>query len=425
MKYITLSIMLMISYFCVIEAMPKSLIITESDITKVKVYQTGATIEREAEVKLVKGLTTIEFKGLPKILDTKSLMISKTGDTNVLILDYNFFNEEYNDSTIKKYDNEIVLLEQQTRLLKQRLKTYFERTEFYEGIETGINSGIVKNYTVATHKETSKIESYLFNEKIKENEKINVLTDSINTMKNRLERIVLKRDSVRYIPKQTLAVNVKCSSAGNNTFTIKYLISNAGWHPFYNLDIHPKTDKSQLDMLATIYQETGEDWNDVHISVSNEAPAQVQSIPRLKRIGLSEKYHNSRIGTGIYKQGRSAHQNKPGVDETFRDFNIKEFNVIEEKKSFELARAYTLNSGERDLKIKLESKILISAYEDRIELNKGNMIRHIVSIHNSSNQSFKDGNVNLFLDGEFKGKDKMANLSPDDILSLSLYQILL
>jgi len=38
MKYITLSIMLMISYFCVIEAMPKSLIITESDITKVKVY---------------------------------------------------------------------------------------------------------------------------------------------------------------------------------------------------------------------------------------------------------------------------------------------------------------------------------------------------------------------------------------------------
>ncbi len=59
---------------------------------------------------------------------------------------------------------------------------------------------------------------------------------------------------------------------GTSSIEIEYVVSNAGWHPTYDLRTAADAKAVQLVYRADVFQQSGEDWNDVDVSLSTAQP---------------------------------------------------------------------------------------------------------------------------------------------------------
>ena len=61
-------------------------------------------------------------------------------------------------------------------------------------------------------------------------------------------------------------------SKARSSVEIEYVVSNAGWHPVYDLRTAADAKTVELVYRADVYQRSGEDWNDVDVSLSTAQP---------------------------------------------------------------------------------------------------------------------------------------------------------
>jgi hypothetical protein len=384
-----------------------------SRITKVTVYRSGALIERETEVDLVKGVSTVRFTGLPEILDKKSLTITRKEGSNAMILDYNFLKDESVNKKRMSLSEKIEDLGKKSRSMSKDAKSLSNKTDFFQGLKIGINAVIKKKYGNAYSEDIKKLEKMIFEGLETENMLYNRYLDSLSLIDKEMNKLSAELDSIKYIPLQSLVTNIQSHTAGKNTFVIKYFIGNAGWYPFYNLNIISDKTSSEINIMATVYQDTGEDWKDVKITVSNETPAKLSKIPALNGPQIS-KSRDCRIGTDIYRKISNNDENN------IFEYVLDEFGVTELTQSFTLSKDYTLSSGNRDLKVKLESKNVKTKYQNILDIKKGSTVEHMVSVVNNCGHTLVKGNVNLFLNDEFKGKDLLNEMTADDSLTYTV-----
>ncbi len=72
-----------------------------------------------------------------------------------------------------------------------------------------------------------------------------------------------------------LTVNFEAARAG--TLRVSYEVSNAGWRPGYRASLDSETSRVELERHAIISQKTGEDWTNVHLTLSTSQPRQATS----------------------------------------------------------------------------------------------------------------------------------------------------
>jgi uncharacterized protein (TIGR02231 family) len=74
---------------------------------------------------------------------------------------------------------------------------------------------------------------------------------------------------------RTLTVNLSADRAG--VLTVSYQVANAGWKPAYRASLNSETSKLELERQAIISQKTGEDWNNVRLTLSTSQPLHTTS----------------------------------------------------------------------------------------------------------------------------------------------------
>jgi uncharacterized protein (TIGR02231 family) len=67
-------------------------------------------------------------------------------------------------------------------------------------------------------------------------------------------------------------VRVSVEARGQAALDLEYLVSNTGWQPAYDLRAQKTLDKVELAYRAQVWQRTGEDWNEVALSLSSARP---------------------------------------------------------------------------------------------------------------------------------------------------------
>lgn len=71
------------------------------------------------------------------------------------------------------------------------------------------------------------------------------------------------------------------SNPGKATASLSYLVSNAGWNPAYNMRSLSSGTKLNVEYLAHVRQNSGEDWNGVKLTLSTATPNMDAEIPLL------------------------------------------------------------------------------------------------------------------------------------------------
>jgi uncharacterized protein (TIGR02231 family) len=81
-------------------------------------------------------------------------------------------------------------------------------------------------------------------------------------------------------------ISVSADKGGAARLAITYLVSGAAWTPLYDARLDPAGGRVTLEAFGQITQTTGEDWNDVAVTLTTSRPASGIDLPHLASIRL-------------------------------------------------------------------------------------------------------------------------------------------
>lgn len=273
----------------------------EASIASVTVYSDRAQIVRRARVQLEAGARDLTIADLPAELDLNSLRAKGSGEVAVKILGVEsreVFLTEENHQAARDVQQELDVAEaegaaiaSEDEVLQHRLATIEEMASsaakryaqsLADGRSTLASVGELLDYLQAQSMEVHQARAALETRK-RENAAQQV------ALQNRLQQL----RSARTKKAQSVSVLVESSGAGAWDLELSYVVPGASWKPLYDARVSlllpstPEdelTGKLSLSYLASITQRTGEDWNDVAVSLSTARPNLGSLPPKLTPI---------------------------------------------------------------------------------------------------------------------------------------------
>ena len=285
---------------------PNAIEAAASKVVAVTVYQNTALVTREVVVPEKVGLNEIVVTPLPA--DIMQSSIYSEGDDGLRILSTRYRERAIakdNREEVQKLQNEITAEQKKIEVLQAELKALEENMQLLTKLED-FTSATLKTYTdigklnaevtIAMADYIRESRTTAAKEKVALEQQIAEIQDGINFQQRKLSEISggirrTERDAVIVVDKQKV---------GPMKLRLNYLVNNASWKPTYKLRAGTEeNDKVALEYLASVTQQTGEDWTNVALTLSTAQPLLNASPPELLALEVSA----SRGGFGGGLQG--------------------------------------------------------------------------------------------------------------------------
>lgn len=273
-----------------------------SKIKNVTVFLNGAQVSREAAVSVNKGVYEFVFDSLPLSINQNSVQVGGKGDFIILDTKYMVTQPDYNTKPI--------LPEQITRLLNQlndsiEIVSYqLEELKNNKQVLETEKQFLITNKTITTDSLPVLKDAFIFfrekyndiNNKLLQTKKNEAKQQKrLNNLNERLAKLNQEIASKYYAkplqPNHKVIVTVKSNQPSNGKLILNYMIANASWSPSYDLRANQLNEPVELTYKAMIYQNSGENWDDVKLKLSTNNPYQSKSKPVLPVWYLN--YYNS------------------------------------------------------------------------------------------------------------------------------------
>jgi uncharacterized protein (TIGR02231 family) len=263
----------------------------DSQITDVAVYPDRARITRQGQVNLQPGIQTLELANLPLRLLPDSIRATARGTAQARLMGVQaqrtFFTETPQEQLRE--------LEQQIETISDQIQIYEARSASLEENRKALTALLAetKTYAIALSAGETDVEAQLklFDSLRARTDKLADEQQSVAIQKRASERqlqklqneLNLRRKSPRR-EQYTARIEVEVLQAGELQIELAYVVMNAGWQPLYDLRLIQQDDSQtvlEIAYLAQISQTTGEDWQDVALTLSTARPALTGAIPEL------------------------------------------------------------------------------------------------------------------------------------------------
>jgi len=396
-------------------------IVTKSKISEVVVYPDSALITRVASVELKTGDYQVIFPDIIPEIDENSLRVSASGDAKVKLFSVELkkeYLEEVPSEKIKQLKNEIQKLEDEI-VRQQNLKTILsEEKNFLNSIILFSKEQIPKDLVtkMPTTKDLDEILKFL-DVKLKENYsqvmdcelKIRELTNKVDVLKRELSEISTPQKKL----KRSILVNLEVLKPGNLNLNVSYLVRGASWQPLY--DARANFEKSEVELVSygVVRQTTGEDWEDVEITLSTAKTAIPGRMPEVSSWFLRP------YQPPIIKEERPVPMLVSGAGAPLQ---IKHA-VVEYKGTavvYKIPRKATIKSDGSEHKLPISSQILNAKFEYSAYPRASNYAYLRSRVTNAKDLQLLAGRVNIFLEGDFVGTSTIDNVAPSEEFDLYL-----
>lgn len=132
------------------------------------------------------------------------------------------------------------------------------------GSNTGVKASDLKESVDFQRLRMTEVKS-----KILEN---NRAITKINLEYNKVLKQINELQAKRYDPLSEIVVVVEAFDATKAEFDLSYFVSSAGWTPSYDLKVEQLNQPINLKYKASVFQSTGEDWNNIKLTLSTGDP---------------------------------------------------------------------------------------------------------------------------------------------------------
>jgi len=276
-----------------------------SEIKNVTVYLQGAQVTREGSLFLQKGKTTLLFKALPATLSPESIQVNASDNVMIISVTQNI--DYLNKSTVSK---EILSLNEHRKALIDSIKiinnyklVYQQEKEMILANKSiagnnGVNINELQQAAEFFRKRLTEIESSVHR---LDNILFGLKTDLVSSSKQMLE-LNAKIDQ----PTSQVKVEVSSEADVKTTLQLGYFIEGAGWTPSYDVRIKDVNEPLSIFYKARVFQNTGEDWDNVMLTLSTGNPSLSSNKPELSPYFMTfDNYYIKRPGES-YATGKAS-----------------------------------------------------------------------------------------------------------------------
>ena len=277
----TFTIALVFSCFFLCHAQETDLTV-KSKIERVTVFLEGAQVTRLATVSLKPGVSLLTFPAIAPGIQEQSIQAEAPAGVKILSVSFkvNYLEEV-------KVPEKISALEEERRRLWMSLTQEKSLEEVYREEEAILKTnksigGTAKGVPI----EELKVAMDYFRQRLMDikqqlllaDRNIRKLNESIGKIDAQLKELSVSKAK----PTGEILVKVSSKTSLNAPITLKYLVQEARWFPSY--DIRAKNIQSPISITykANVSQQSGEDWENVSLTISSGNPSQGGAKPIIK-----------------------------------------------------------------------------------------------------------------------------------------------
>ncbi|NQX98167.1 MAG: mucoidy inhibitor MuiA family protein, partial [Flavobacteriales bacterium] len=267
--------------------------LVKSKIKNVTIFLNGAQVFRKANFNIKKGVTDIVFDSISSNINANSIQVKGKGKYIILDTKYKYYQPA--TSTTPKNIPKIVLA--RMLLITDSLDFIafdLEEVKFKKEVlelekQFLISNKSMKSDSLALLKDAMSFLRAKYNDinatliKVRKQEyhlnktKVNLQTrlNKINT--DNAKKYVSKPTYPRY----QIIVTVSSEEATKGIMNVNYLVNGASWSPKYDIRATGINEPIELTYKANVYQNSGEDWNNVKLTLSTNNPNKSKVKPIL------------------------------------------------------------------------------------------------------------------------------------------------
>jgi uncharacterized protein (TIGR02231 family) len=404
----------------------------ESKITAVTVFLNKAQVTREVKTRVSAGRTIIVLSGITSQVDQQSIQVSGKGAVVIEGISHrqNYLNEFNTPPRLRNLKDSAELLQRQIGW-EQSQKEILAKEEQMLASNQKIG-GTQSNLTVMELKGMADFYrtrlADIVTARMKHDEKIKKLNDRLVKTQQQLN----EQNDLYNRNTSEVVVSLSAEAATPIELAVQYIVTNASWFPVYDLRVASTKHPIQLSYKANVYQSTGEEWNNVKLTLSTANPNEGGLKPELFTWILDFYYpdyvrarRDKLSATGAVHRGSSVGNEEMAV----ADMQLQEVvttasytNTVQTtlNTEFVIGLPYTVSSANKPTLVDIRKHELKAdyAYSVAPKLDKDAFL--IAKALGWEDVSLLPGEANIFFEGTFVGTTFIDPNNIKDTLSVSL-----
>jgi len=262
-------------------------------VTAVTVYFGRAAVTRSATLALSQGVHTLRFDDLPVAAQPETLQ-ARVGDPG-RIVNVEFIETPSDALTgspaMLALDSELESARRSLERLREDRTQILSQTKLVEQI--GVRSA--GDATRDAGSERLNLESLRKQLDFVQGERLRLLNadreiaDRMQTQERALAALEARRAALGggERTRRSAEVTVAMPAAGELPVTLTYLVTQAGWEAAYSVRAAGDRSGVTLEFDATLLQRSGEDWNDVALTIATAQPTMRANPPTISPVFVS------------------------------------------------------------------------------------------------------------------------------------------
>jgi uncharacterized protein (TIGR02231 family) len=289
----------------------------------------------------------------------------------------------------------------------------------------GANNGVLADELEPMVEYFIKKLAELKQEHLEETNKERKINEQLIRLQQQLQVIKSKSDQ----PTGNIIVRLNAGTRGMAGFEFSYVINNAvSWYAFY--DLKAKDTKSPFELVykAKVNQNSGEDWNQVRISLSTGNPSIGNEKPTLYPWMLNF------YQPVVYQKGATRGQDMPMAAPVMQEMviaagakeqeDMKAIPVVMNQNAlnatFEILTPYTIPSDGQEYQVEIQ-KYEMKAEYNYVAIPKLDADAFLTAkITGWEDLSLSPGGANIYFDGAYVGESFINPAASNDTLEISL-----
>ncbi len=417
----------------------------ETEITAVTVYTDQALVTRRGSVELIGEEQKLVINQLPVTLKSDSVRVSGSGKIAVRLLGVNverIFTSEPVGARVSQITQHIEQLDSQMNYLQAQLDGLALQSRFIEGLREKTERPFAqslsrKNLSLSETLDFvnflgSQITEYGIATRDYSNRKKEIEKE-LQALHKQLQQLQTPHSKESF----KLVIDIETSGVGEFgskfELEVSYVVKGASWTPLYDVRVNSTSSTVNLSYLAEVTQNTGEDWQNVALTLSTAKPGLGTIPPKLEPwyLNIRQAMQFAAAPASVASPDLMMRRRAMSEAEMSED-NAGEGEIEAETVNAEVSRegsvvSFKLNSSGNIPSDRTPHKVTV--FNDNFDCSFGYVaMPRLVSFaylqttikNPADGATLLPGKANIFRDNMFVGTTQLENIAPGQEFKVNL-----
>ncbi len=254
--------------------------VLKTDIKRVKLFLTAGEMTHETPVKLAKGRNKVIFSGISAFADPRTIQFTGSGNFRLVSV-----STEMDFLAAEQWNPRIKILNDSLEQLKDRHQMNVDLLSAYQA-ELGImnTNKDLKGTTSLTIDQIKAAGEYYRTRTFEINKTVTKIRKEQEVLSVKINEARFKLTELNYVENQRsnqVIVLIDTDAPSEISGVLRYLVSDCGWAATYDLSATDLNQPINLKYKAQVYNNTGNEWKNVNLTLSTSDPMLSAASPVL------------------------------------------------------------------------------------------------------------------------------------------------